>query len=57
MRAIYIGDLEADVATNGPETVVLTRFLHDNDAFRFREDLGTEPRVYYIAGHGQEVEY
>jgi hypothetical protein len=53
MEAIWLGDLVEDVATNGHETVRLSQFLKDNDAFRYKEDLGTAPRVYYIAGHGQ----
>lgn len=57
MEAIYVGDLVADVATNGRETVVLSEFLRANDAFRLKEELGTKPRVYYIAGHGQALDY
>jgi molybdopterin-containing oxidoreductase family iron-sulfur binding subunit len=57
MEAIYVGDLVADVATNGRDTVVLSEFLRANDAFRLKEELGTEPRVYYIAGHGQALDY
>jgi molybdopterin-containing oxidoreductase family iron-sulfur binding subunit len=57
MEAIYVGDLVADVATNGRETVVLSEFLRANDAFRLKEELGTQPRVYYIAGHGQALDY
>jgi molybdopterin-containing oxidoreductase family iron-sulfur binding subunit len=53
MGAIYIGDLVEDVATNGQETVRLSQFIRDNDAFRYKEELGTSPRVWYIAGHGQ----
>jgi len=53
MEAIYIGDLVEDVATNGHETVRLSTFIRENDAFRYKEELGTAPRVYYIAGHGQ----
>ena len=56
MQAIFIGDLEQDVATNGHETVRLSQFIKDNDAFRYKEELGTGPRVYYIAGHGQLLE-
>jgi molybdopterin-containing oxidoreductase family iron-sulfur binding subunit len=51
--AIYVGDLNADVALNGKETVRLSTLLKDNDAFRLREELGTRPRVFYIPGHGQ----
>jgi dimethyl sulfoxide reductase iron-sulfur subunit len=57
MEAIYIGDLVEDVATNGRETVRLSQFIRDNDAFRYKEELGTGPRVYYIAGHGQLLDY
>jgi dimethyl sulfoxide reductase iron-sulfur subunit len=54
MNAIYLGDLVADVATNGQEVVKLSRFLAENNAYRLKEYLGTRPRVWYIAGHGQE---
>lgn len=54
MQAIYLGDLVEDVATNGKEVVRLSRFLATNNAFRYKEELGTRPRVWYIPGHGQE---
>jgi hypothetical protein len=57
MKAIYVGNLVTDSASNGRETVVLSKFLRDNDAFRFKEELGTKSRVYYIAGHGQQLDY
>jgi len=56
MQAIWIGDMVQDVATNGTETVRLSRLIKDNDATRYKEELGTGPRVYYIAGHGQHLE-
>jgi len=57
MNAIYVGNLVTDSASNGRDTVILSKYLRDNDAFRFREELGTKPRVYYIAGHGQDLGY
>jgi molybdopterin-containing oxidoreductase family iron-sulfur binding subunit len=57
MEALYIADLATDVATNGRETVKLSKLLRDNDAVRFREELGTRPRVWYILGHGQDLAY
>jgi molybdopterin-containing oxidoreductase family iron-sulfur binding subunit len=54
-NAIYYGDFEENLATNGVEVVELTTFLTDNQAFRLREELGTKPRVYYIPGYGQDV--
>ncbi|MBI4313056.1 MAG: 4Fe-4S dicluster domain-containing protein [Chloroflexi bacterium] len=54
-NAIYYGDLEEDIATNGVEVVKLSRFLAENESFRQKEELGTKPRVYYLDGHGQAV--
>jgi len=57
MGVLYIGDLVTDIAVNGLGTnVVLSDFLRANDAVRFKEELGTNPRVYYILGHGQSLE-
>ncbi len=53
--AIYYGDLEEDVATNGREVVKLSRFLAENTSYRQKEELGTKPRVHYIPGHGEAV--
>jgi dimethyl sulfoxide reductase iron-sulfur subunit len=56
MGVLYIGDLVTDIAVNGPgNIVVLSEFLRTNDAVRFKEELGTNPRVYYILGHGQNL--
>jgi len=53
---LYIGDLVTDTAVNGQGTaVVLSDFLRANDAVRYKEELGTNPRVYYILGHGQSL--
>jgi len=57
MGVMYVGDLVTDVAVNGQgTTVVLSEFLRANDAVRFKEELGTNPRVWYILGHGQSLE-
>lgn len=57
MGVLYLGDLASDVAVNGMgTTVVLSKFLADNDAVKFKESYGTHPRVYYILGHGQDLE-
>ncbi len=54
-HAIYYGDLEEDVATNGQDVVKLSRMLSEDVAYRLKENLGTDPRVYYIEGHGELV--
>ena len=53
MKALYMGDLNEDIASNGVEVVKLSKFLDKNDAYRYKEALGTQPRVYYLPGHGQ----
>jgi dimethyl sulfoxide reductase iron-sulfur subunit len=56
MGVMYIGDLVTDIAVNSfGNTVVLSEFLRANDAMRYKEELGTNPRVYYIQGHGQNL--
>lgn len=53
MKALYIGDLNEDVASNGAEVVNLSKFLDENNAYRYKEELGTQPRVWYLPGYGQ----
>ncbi len=53
--AIYYGDLEEDIATNGREVVAFSDYMADNNSYRLKEDLGTQPRVFYIPGHGEDV--
>ena len=56
MGVLYVGDLVSDVAVNSQgSTVVLSEFLRANDAVRYKEELGTNPRVWYILGHGQNL--
>jgi molybdopterin-containing oxidoreductase family iron-sulfur binding subunit len=55
-KVIYMGDLNEDIASNGVEVVKLSKFLADNNAYRYKEDLGTQPRVWYLPGHGQEFD-
>ncbi|TAK21836.1 MAG: 4Fe-4S dicluster domain-containing protein [Chloroflexota bacterium] len=54
-NAIYFGDLEEDLATNGRDVVTLSRFLSANTSYRLKEHLGTQPRVFYVPGHGERV--
>ncbi|MHB1126100.1 MAG: 4Fe-4S dicluster domain-containing protein [Bacillota bacterium] len=53
--AMYIGDKETDVMANAREVLVLSKTLAENNAFRYKDELGTEPRVYYLPGYGQEA--
>jgi len=44
----YFGDENEDAVTNGDETVKLSELLKERSGYRFMEDLGTKPRVYYL---------
>jgi molybdopterin-containing oxidoreductase family iron-sulfur binding subunit len=57
MFAIYLADLNQDIATNGKEVVTLSHLLGDSGAYRLKEELGTRPRVWYLPGHGQEFDH
>jgi len=48
VNARIFGDL------NDPDSPV-SRAIHDNPTFRLREDLGTEPNVYYIPPEGMTL--
>jgi len=49
MNAIYFGDQNEDAVTNASGvTVKLSQLLEDNAGYRHLEELGTEPRVYYL---------
>lgn len=49
MGAIWFGDEVEDVAANSQgQKMPLSRLLRQNAAFRYLEELGTEPRVYYL---------
>lgn len=53
--AMYVGDLEEGIATNGRRMVSMENLMSENGVGRYKEELGTEPRVYYIPGHGQDA--
>ncbi len=44
----YFGDENEDAVSNGSETVRLSELLRDRAGYRFMEDMGTRPRVYYL---------
>lgn len=49
MNAIYFGDQVEDVVTNhAGETVSFTQLIREKGGFRYMEELGTEPRVWYL---------
>lgn len=48
MGVIYFGDILEDAVTNGEETVRFSKMMADRAGYRYREDLGTLPSVFYL---------
>ena len=44
----YFGDELDDTVSNGAETLRLSQLLIDKAGYRYLEELGTKPRVYYL---------
>ena len=45
---IYFGDKREDVVTNGFETVRFIQLIYERAGYRYMEELGTRPSVYYL---------
>lgn len=48
MGVIFFGDILEDTVTNGNETVRFSKLMSDRAGYRYREELGTLPSVYYL---------
>jgi Fe-S-cluster-containing dehydrogenase component len=48
MGVIYFGDLLEDTISNGNETVRFSKIMLDRAGYRYREELGTLPSVFYL---------
>lgn len=48
MGVIYFGDLLEDTITNSQETVRFSKTMLDRAGYRYREELGTLPSVFYL---------
>ena len=49
MGAIYYGDQNEDAVTNSKsETERLSKLIEERAGYRYMEELGTEPRLYYL---------
>ena len=44
----YFGDENEDTVTNGDETISFKQLIKDRAGYRYMEELGTKPRVYYL---------
>ena len=45
---IYFGDIDEDVVTNGTETYKFSELIRDRSGYRYLDNLGTRPNVYYL---------
>ena len=48
MGAIYFGDKNEDAVSNGTETLRFRQLIKDRFGYRYLDELGTEPNVYYL---------
>lgn len=48
MGALYFGDLVEDTIANKDETLRFSKVMTDKHGYRFMEELGTHPSVYYL---------
>ena len=44
----YYGDQNEDVVSNGTDVVRFSELIRDRAGYRYMEELGTEPRVWYL---------
>lgn len=55
MGAIWFGDENDDAVTNSAgKTMQLSKLLRDRDGYRFMQELGTKPRVYYLPASNRQ---
>ena len=48
MGVIFFGDILEDTVTNGNETVRFSKLMTERAGYRYKEELGTLPSVYYL---------
>jgi Fe-S-cluster-containing dehydrogenase component len=53
----YYGDRNEDAITNGTDTVRFSEMIDTRAAYRFMEELGTEPSVYYLPAVDRAFDY
>lgn len=49
MGTIYFGDVNEDAVSNGVEVVRFSELIAQRDGYRYGEELGTKPSVYYLS--------
>lgn len=49
MGTIYFGDIYEDAVSNGAEILRFSELITQRDGYRYAEELGTKPSVYYLS--------
>ncbi len=57
MGAIYFGDANEDAITNGTETLRFKETIEARAGYRYLEELGTNPNVYYLSAADKMFPY
>jgi molybdopterin-containing oxidoreductase family iron-sulfur binding subunit len=57
MGAIYFGDKNEDAVSNGTETVRFSEIVKERAGYRYLEELGTKPNVYYLPPVNRMFDY
>lgn len=57
MGAMYFGDRNEDAVSNGSETVRFTELIKERAGYRYLEELGTKPNVYYLPPVAKMFDY
>jgi molybdopterin-containing oxidoreductase family iron-sulfur binding subunit len=57
MGAIYFGDKNEDTVSNGSDTVRFSEIIKERAGYRYREELGTKPNVYYLPPVNKMFDY
>ena len=57
MGAIYFGDKNEDAVFNGTETEKFSELIKERAGYRYLEELGTKPNVYYLPPVNKMFDY
>lgn len=57
MGAMYFGDRNEDAVSNGTDTVRFSELIKDRAGYRYLEELGTKPNVYYLPPVNRMFDY
>lgn len=57
MGAIYFGDANEDAVSNGTETQRFRQLIQERSGYRYLEELGTKPNVYYLPPVNRMFDY